>query len=127
MEKMIFVEALAAFGAPLMIYPATEGEYVNTEWLSKYSSEPLSVTEPFVPSVLAEEAPKRFHYQESFRYQEGGRIEEYDMTWFSTHDVPLKSKVVHNGFTYVVEKKTSYLDYSDVVEYKCKGVANFGD
>ncbi|CWU07308.1 hypothetical protein B2M95_07390 [Listeria monocytogenes] len=120
MEKMIFQSLLDNFGVPLVVYPRQEkgGEFINGEWVIKQVDEAskVEVNEPFIPSSLMTQMPQTSAYT-------AARFEKYEMIWFSSQVLPLKSKVVHKGVTYSVEDAIPYTDYSDVTQYGCKAVS----
>lgn len=124
MEKMDFLSLLDVFGVPLKVYPKQEagGEYDNKGvWVKKEADEVtvIEVSEPFIPSSLQTKLPIQGNYRG------GGRIEEYEMVWFSSQVVPMKSIVVHNGVSYSVEDGIPYTDYSNVTQYGCRAVSAF--
>ncbi|EAC5079578.1 hypothetical protein GLX70_07070 [Listeria monocytogenes] len=120
MEKMIFQSLLDSFGVHLVVYPRQEngGQYINGEWVSAQVDETtkVEVNEPFIPSSLMTQMPQTSAYM-------AARFEKYQMIWFSSQVLPLKSKVVHKGITYSVEDAIPYTDYSDVTQYGCKAVS----
>ncbi|KMT62657.1 hypothetical protein [Paenilisteria newyorkensis] len=124
MEKMDFQSLLDTFGVPLKVYPKQEagGAYDNMGvWVKKEADEvtALEVSEPFIPSALLSKLPVQGSYRD------GGRIEEFEMVWFSSQVVPLKSIVEHDGLQYSVEDSIPYTDYSNVTQYGCKAVSAF--
>ncbi|MBC1722252.1 hypothetical protein [Listeria seeligeri] len=120
MEKMLFQSLLDSFGVPLVVYPRQEkgGEFINGEWVIKQVDEAskVEVNEPFIPSSLMTQMPQTSAYM-------AARFEKYQMIWFSSQVLPLKSKVIHKGITYSVEDAIPYTDYSDVTQYGCKAVS----
>ncbi|MBC1307896.1 hypothetical protein [Listeria booriae] len=124
MEKMDFLSLLDTFGVPLKVFPRQEeggGYNAKGEWIknTKEDAAVLNVSEPFVPSSLMSQLPVQS------LYRGGGRIEDYEMTWFSAQVIPLKSIVEHNGLEYSVEDSIPYTDYSNVTQYGCKAVSTF--
>lgn len=122
MEKMIFQSLIDTFGIPLTLYPvpSKKGEYVDGEWKAHepLDTEKVEINEPFVPSSLMTQLPVQSAYL-------AARTEKYEMIWFSTHKVEMKSIVVTaDGKKYSVEDKIPYTDYSDVTQYFCRGVSN---
>lgn len=124
MEKMDFSELIIAFGVPLKVHSktGTVGKYEGTEWIKSSEPEesPLEITEPFIPSALST------RYPQSSSYQEGGRVEQYDMVWYSMLNVDKKTIVEHRGISYSVEEITPFTDYANVTQYDCKAVSAFG-
>lgn len=58
-------------------------------------------------------------------YQSGGRLTEADRMLYSlNHDIPPKSKIAYEGFTYHVESKTPYKEFADFSQYTLKAVSN---
>lgn len=123
MEKMDFTSLLDTFGVPIKVYSkeSLKGRYEGTEWVQgNLSSAPFtSITEPFIPSSLNSRVPLMTDYGQS------GMKETYEMTWFSSLVVELKSVVEHNGKYYSVEDATPFTDYSNVTQYGCRGVSGF--
>ncbi|WP_121689760.1 hypothetical protein, partial [Listeria monocytogenes] len=76
----------------------------------------IEVNEPFVPSSLMTQMPQTSAYM-------AARYEKYEMIWFSSQVLPLKSKVIHKGISYSVEDAIPFTDYSDVTQYGCKAVS----
>jgi hypothetical protein len=122
MEKMDFTSLLATFGVPLKVYPkdVLNGRYEGTEWVKDglSTAQSLAVNEPFIPSALSSRFPVMNDYGQ------GGLTETYDMIWFSSLVVELKTIVVHNGKYYTVEESTPYTDYANVTQYGMRGVEN---
>ncbi|EAE9328169.1 hypothetical protein BWG24_04215 [Listeria monocytogenes] len=120
MEKMIFQSLLDSFGVPLTVFPKQEkgGEFVNGEWVVSQLDETskIEVNEPFIPSSLMTQMPQTSTYT-------AARYEKYEMIWFSSQVLPLKSKVIHKGIAYSVEDAIPFTDYSDVTQYGCKAVS----
>lgn len=121
MEKMDFSSLLSTFGVPLKLYaiPDEKGEYVKGEWVSfKFDkSNGKDISEPFVPSSLMTQMPNISEYAAS-------RIEKYEMIWFSSEVVPLKSIILtQEGKEFSVEESIPYTDYSNVTQYGCKAVS----
>lgn len=59
-------------------------------------------------------------------YQSGGRLTEQDRTLYSlNHDIPLKSKIRHNGMVYSVESKIPYSEIADFAQYTLRAVTAF--
>lgn len=56
------------------------------------------------------------------KYGDGGRYEEYDLIWFSSEQVPIKSRILKENRVYSVESITPYTDYSNVTQYGLKAV-----
>lgn len=122
MEKMTFQSLIDTFGIPLTLYPvpSKKGEYINGEWKAHepLETEKIAINEPFVPSSLMTQLPVQSSYL-------AARIEKYEMIWFSTYEVEMKSIVMTaDGKMYSVEDKISYTDYSDVTQYFCRGVSD---
>lgn len=124
MEKMIFRDLIDDFGIPLDVYIPTDGTSGHRDpelgtWVVD-TPEPVRVNEPLLPYDSSSQLAV------SFTNTTGGTLTEYDMQWFSTHDVPLKTKVtnVSTGKSYEVVNVTPYLDYSDVAIYEVKEVGN---
>lgn len=110
-----FQTLIDEFGVPITVHlpsDGKEGEFVGTEWVKTdlKDKEPLELVEPFLPSSAS---------RSNYRY--GGRSEDFSMIWLSTHKVPLKTKVEHNGIMYEVADLADYTSYSDVIQYGCKG------
>lgn len=121
MEKMDFLSLLESFGTPITVIVKKDegGKFVSGEWVKNTGDEVLELSEPFIPSSLATQLPIELNYRES------GRFEDYEMIWYSSHVVPMKSIVKHHGKTYSVENAVDYTDYSNVIQYGCKAVENF--
>ncbi|EUJ44045.1 hypothetical protein [Listeria fleischmannii] len=121
MEKMDFSSLLSTFGVPLKLYtiPDKKGEYVKGEWVPfKFDkSAGKNISEPFVPSSLMTQMPNISEYAAS-------RIEKYEMIWFSSEVVPLKSIILtQDGKEFSVEESIPYTDYSNVTQYGCEAVS----
>ncbi|MCI3027690.1 hypothetical protein LMF32_00880 [Desemzia sp. C1] len=120
---MDFASLLTVFGVPLKVYSKDnlKGHYEGTEWVegSVKNTPFTAVNEPFIPSSLNSRVPIMLEYDQS------GVKEMYDMTWFSSLVVELKTVVEHNGKFYTVEDATPFTDYSNVTQYGCKGVDKF--
>jgi len=118
-----FQSLLETFGVPITIYLPSEvdgqGAFVDTEWVATKLEDrkPLDLVEPFLPSSA---------FSQSSNYREGGRSENFSMTWLSTTKVPLKTKVKCDGIMYEVADLADYTGYSDVIQYGCKAVTTHG-
>ncbi|MBC9789539.1 MULTISPECIES: hypothetical protein [Carnobacterium] len=123
MEKMDFLSLLSSFGVPISIHlkAEEEGNWISGEWVKSDNESILEVEEPFIPSSLATQLPF------STNYGEGGYFEKYEMIWFSSQKVPLKTIVTHNNLNYSVEHAIDYKDYSNVTQYGCRAVEQFGN
>ncbi|MGF7436321.1 hypothetical protein [Lentilactobacillus senioris] len=118
MEKMSFRDLLDIFSIPLEVYFPKDGKTGHHDDLGIWVEDPLEsiqVNEPFIPA-----GPN------AFESTTGGTIIEYDRQWFSTHDVPLKSKVKNlaSDETFEVVNAEPWNDYSDVFIYRLKAVGN---
>ena len=120
MQKLDFTSVLDSFGIPitLLVKPEKEGTYVHGEWFqTPYESwEKRELNDPVIPSSLITQLPMQA------KYGDGGRYEEYDLIWFSSEQVPIKSRILKENRVYSVESITPYTDYSDVTQYGLKAV-----
>lgn len=118
MDKLIFRGLLDTFSIPLEVYFPKDGKTGHRDDLGIWVEDPLEsiqVNEPFIPA-----SPN------AMKNTTGGTIIEYDRQWFSTHDVPFKSKVKNlaSNETFEVVNAEPWNDYSDVFIYRLKAVGN---
>lgn len=78
------------------------------------------------PNVPVEAKGALIPFPQRAIYQSGGRLTESDRTLYSLdQNIPIKSKILHDGLTYHVESKTPYDPYADFAVYTCKAVSAF--
>ncbi len=127
MDKIDFSDLLEEFAVPLEVYPLASNptseesgdKQLNGHWdeAGKYhvdstkDVEPLKINEPFINDRT---------YLQELSYNTGGTLSDYDAVWYSSHSVPVHSRVIHNGIIYTVENVSDYTDYSNVIQYELK-------
>ncbi|QIL50111.1 hypothetical protein G7084_01500 [Weissella coleopterorum] len=102
------------FGVPLTVLDDDKesGEWVDGVW-KEAPTKSIELNEPFLTfeisgSILAGLLESN---------NQGDDMSD-KAAWFSEHDYSVGTKVIHNGTTWKVTRKQSYLDYSNVVQYE---------
>lgn len=101
---------------------STRTDIVNGagESIKGYSKDRISVYEPLLPYNQGD-LPASSGQTTRQVVSDLGVIETSDHVWYSLLDVPIGSRVYHNGNQYEVMAKDDYTDYSDVCIYYLKG------
>lgn len=104
------------FGVSLTVLDSNKesGEWVDGEW-KEAQVKSVELNEPFLTFEISGSIV-------SGLLESNNQGEEMSdkAAWFSEGDYSVGTKVIHNGITWRVTRKQSYLDYSNVVQYELK-------
>lgn len=102
------------FGVPLIVLDDDKesGKWIDGVW-KEAPTKSIELNEPFLTfeisgSILAGLLESN---------NQGDDMSD-KAAWFSEHDYSVGTTVIHNGITWKVTRKQSYLDYSNVVQYE---------
>jgi len=113
-----FKAVLDMFAVDLTVYPKSD----ETVWIDgeakRVESEPVELTEPFVPNNLIGQ------YSIVSLLKDVGRIEQYNAIWLSTHEFPTQTIVKQKGKFYRVVNVQDLSNYSNVYMYYMQSEEN---
>lgn len=116
-----FKAVLDMFAVDLTVYPKSD----ETVWIDgeakRVESEPIKLTEPFVPNNLIGQ------YSIVSLLRDVGRIEQYNAIWLSSHEFPTQTIVKQKGKFYRVVNMQDLSNYSNVYVYYMQSEANESD
>ena len=116
-----FKAVLDMFAVDLTVYPKSD----ETVWIDgdakRVESEPVELTEPFVPNNLIGQ------YSIVSLLKDVGRIEQYNAIWLSTHEFPTQTIVKQKGKFYRVVNVQDLSNYSNVYMYYMQSEENESD
>ena len=116
-----FKAVLDMFAVDLTVYPKSD----ETVWIDgeakRVESEPVELTEPFVPNNLIGQ------YSIVSLLKDVGRIEQYNAILPSTHEFPTQTIVKQKGKFYRVVNVQDLSNYSNVYMYYMQSEENESD